>query len=263
MRTDLEHPGSPFDGVGPQPVRCRWLSDEDAARAAAADMIRLLVDDSRGDTHWPNDVYQQNALREVAAFVGPNRAALATPAGMVTAAFPRPDYTPASLAASVEAVQEAVAGLAPVPPGVEVLLGVDGCVPGEATPLQSVLHLGGPSPGQATVKLYPASGERGTLLGWTLCRAEGGIPIELAAGRRAATRAGVVLVLACHEAAIFSGRSRAVLKDELGLLLRRYFLEQVRLEPAARYAFWPRTGWGPARGRRSGTRPATWRRRSG
>jgi hypothetical protein len=86
------------------------------------------------------------------------------------------------------------------------------------------------------VKLYPAGGERDTLLGWVLCRAAGGLSPDLSGVRRVATRAGVVLVLVCHEAALFSGRSRAVLKDELGLLLRRHFLEQARLQPAARYA---------------------------
>jgi len=52
MKADLEHPESPFEGRGPQPVRCLWLSDADAARAPTAGLIRLLVDDDRWNTHW-------------------------------------------------------------------------------------------------------------------------------------------------------------------------------------------------------------------
>lgn len=249
MRTGLEHPGSPFAGCGPQPVRCRWLSGQDAARAATAEVVRLLVDDSRGDTHWPNDVYQRNVLREVVDFLGPTRAVLATPAGMVTAAIPWPDYSPASLAAALDAVRAAAVQLAPAPGDAEVLLGLDGCVPGEATPLQAVVRLAGTSAGQATVKLYPAGGERDTLLGWALCRAADGVPPELVQGRRASTRAGIILPLVCHEAAIFSGRSRAVLKDDLGLRVRRHFLEQAGLEPRPRFVLiathWLGTGSGP------------------
>ncbi len=228
MKADLEHPDSPFAGCGPQPVRCRWLSGEDAVRAPTAEVVRLLVDDARGDTHWPNDVYQRNVLREVCDFIGPSVAVLATPAGMVTAAIPWPDYSPASLATSLEAVRAAAARLAPAPGDAEVLLGLDGCVPGEATPLQAIVPLAGTSAGPAVVKLYPAGGEKDTLLGWALCRAADAVPPDLAQARRASTRAGVVLPLVCHEAAIFSGRSRAVLKDALGLRIRRHFLEQAR-----------------------------------
>jgi hypothetical protein len=113
----------------------------------------------------------------------------------------------------------------------EVLLGVDGCVPGEVTPFQSVIHLGGTSPSRTALKLYPAGGEKDTLLGWALCQDAGGIPHNLRGVHRMQTAAGVVLVLVCHEAAIFSGRSRAVLKYELGLRLRRYFTEQARRSP--------------------------------
>ena len=91
MRTELDHPDSPFASCGPQPVRCRWQSDEDAARAATAEMIRLLVDDGRSDTHWPNDVYQRNVLQDVFRFLGTTGAVMATPAGMLTTTIPRPE----------------------------------------------------------------------------------------------------------------------------------------------------------------------------
>jgi hypothetical protein len=249
MRTDLEHPDSPFAGCMPQPVRCRWLSGEDATRADSAEVVRLLVDDARGDTHWPNDLYQRNVIREVANFLGPTRAVLATPAGMVTAAIPWPDYSPASLTAALDAMRTAAARLAPAPSNPEVLLGLDGCIPGEATPLQTVVRLTGRSADQAAVKLYPAGSEKDTLLGWALCRAADGVLPELIQGHRVSTRVGIMLLLVCHEAAIFSGRSRAVLKDDLGLRVRRHFLEQAAVEPRPRYALmathWLGTASGP------------------
>jgi hypothetical protein len=96
MGTGRDSHDDPFAGLGPQPVRCRWLSSDDAARAVTAEMVRLLVDDSRIGTHWPNAVYQRNILQDIAAFVGPTRAVLASPAGMVTTAIPWHDYSLAS-----------------------------------------------------------------------------------------------------------------------------------------------------------------------
>ena len=60
--------------------------------------------------------------------------------------------------------------MAPPPDGREVLLGADGCVPGEATPVQTVIHLGGTSRDQVTLKMHPAGSEKDTLLGWALCQ---------------------------------------------------------------------------------------------
>src|SRR5438105_2055041 len=76
----------PFAGLPPQPVRCRWLSSTDAARAKSAEVIRLIVDDQRGstETHAANEVYQRQALREIQDFIGPTRALLVTPAGMIS-----------------------------------------------------------------------------------------------------------------------------------------------------------------------------------
>jgi len=58
-----------------------------------------------------------------------------------------------------------------------------------------------------------------------------------------------VLVLVCHEAVIFSGRSRAVLKDQLGLRIRQHFMEQAEIEPRPRYVLmathWLGAGSGP------------------
>jgi hypothetical protein len=45
----------------------------------------------------------------------------------------------------------------------------------------------------------------------------------------------VVLVLVCHEAVLFSARSRAVLKDELGIRIREHLLKQAKADPPPRY----------------------------
>ena len=62
-----------------------WLSPGDKERTKSARMIRLIVDDNRWDHHDDsNAVGRQHFLREIADFIGPTSAVLATPAGMVT-----------------------------------------------------------------------------------------------------------------------------------------------------------------------------------
>jgi hypothetical protein len=170
----------PFAGCGPQPVRVRWLSPDDEERAESAQVIRLLMDTGRTDYWWPNVTYQRFALRQVSEFIGPTKAVLFTPGGTVTTEV-------GLLADDVESLRDALDELAATlnvldrgasPP--ETLLGVDGCRPSVATPLQTVLHLNGSgmaaTTGNATVKLYPAGGEAKSLAGWRIVRATGAYP---------------------------------------------------------------------------------------
>jgi hypothetical protein len=84
--------------------------------------------------------------------------------------------------------------------------------------------------GQIAVKLHPANGiENSGLLGWVVCRVLGSIPPEFEQSRRVLTRAGDFLVLVCHEAVIFTGRSR--LKDPTKLLVRNYLRGQAIAGP--------------------------------
>jgi hypothetical protein len=139
----------------------------------------------------------------------------------------------------------------------EMLVGVDGCLRGRATHLQTVMHLQGephPSLAKTTVKLYPTKEERATLAGWRLCEAQSQIPNELTLSRRVRTAAGTVLVLVCNDATIFLGRSRSNIKSDLRLAIRRHFMEQALAEPRPEYVLiathWhgtnPKTGrwWG-------------------
>ncbi len=120
-------------------------------------------------THWPNATYQQTVLRDVTRFLGPTKAVVVTPAGTITAASDWPNYTVASLRTGVDIVQ-CIVGELEHAGEVEILLGVDLCIPGEATPFQSVIRCGRKLPGPIAVKLHPTSHEFDSLLGGFLCR---------------------------------------------------------------------------------------------
>jgi hypothetical protein len=234
VQATAPHPDDPFAGYGPQPVRCRWLSSEDEERSGSARVIRLVVAETRWSLHWPNVTYQRNILRDVAAFVGHTRAVVVTPAGMITGVTPWLEGDAASVAAGLRAAGETLGrvDLGPLP---ELLLGLDACVPNEATPFQSVVHLAGASrratAANTTLKLYPNDGESAWLVGWLLASAQGGVPAELAAARRVQTAAGLFLVLVCHDACLFSARSRARLEDVTGLAVREHFDQAATAQP--------------------------------
>jgi hypothetical protein len=120
----------------------------------------------------------------------------------------------------------------------EMLLGVDGCVRGRTTHLQTVVHLSAQpevSVKNTTIKLYPTEAESESLIGWHLCRNNGGVPNELATARRVRTSVGTIVVLVCNDAGIFSARSRSNLRDSLKLSIRQHFLDQIRIEPKTAY----------------------------
>lgn len=234
-RTYTHHPESPFAGFGPQPVRCRWLSADDERNASTAEVIRLVVDENRGCTHWPNHVYQQNVMRDVQAFLGPTRAVVMTPAGMITTDISTADEPPLTMEAAMAGLRADLGLSHSIPSGLEVLLGADGCVPGLSTPLQTVLHCNGSTEQHAIMKLYPTGEEAVTLLGWKACQNEGGVANHLAQCRRISTGAGHVLVLVCNDAGVFSGRSRTNAKDPLRLAIRAHFTEQATALPPVDY----------------------------
>ena len=223
---DTQHPDSPFAGFGPQSVRCRWLTADDERRAPTAEVVRLVVDENRWSQNWPNHVYQRNAVREVLAFMHPSRAVLLTPAGMVTVPL-KDQQQPVGVGPTVADFRERLVALVSGATG-EVLLGVDGCLAGVATPLQTVFHLcDGVSASYPAVKLYPSpGGESGSLLGWAACCQAEGVPDDLARGRRVRTRVGDILALVCFDAGLFSGRSRTLTKDPVRLEVRSHFVRQ-------------------------------------
>ncbi|MFL5241558.1 MAG: hypothetical protein ACJ8FY_05575 [Gemmataceae bacterium] len=250
------HPQDPFAGYGAQPVTCQWFSNHDEQSARSAEIIRLILDDQRGHCDaWANDVYQQHFLREVQDFIGPTNAVLVTDAGSIKTYIPPISQTVGCLRSGLTTLGEA---LSRIELGqMELLLGVDGCVAGEATHLQTVAHLKGKpevSLDNTTVKLYPAGDERDSLIGWRICNALRRVPEDLAKARRVQTSLGTILVLVCNDAAIFSARSRSNLGNSLGLAIRDHFTEQSRAEPRPAYILiathWQ--GTNPKTGRWSG-----------
>jgi hypothetical protein len=222
--TEAEHPDSPFAGFGPRPVRCRWFTADDERRAPAAEVVRLVVNENRWSQNWPNHVYQRNVVRQVLAFLHPSRGVVVTPAGMVTV----PGHQqPAGVGPAVADLRERLATLVSGSTG-EVLLGVDGCLAGVATPLQTIFHLrDGVPASHPAVKLYPSpGGESGSLLGWAACCHAAGVPEELVPGRRVRTHVGDFLALVCFDAGVFSGRSRALTTDPVRLAVRSHFVRE-------------------------------------
>ncbi len=134
------HPDDPFAGYGPQPVSCQWLTRHDEELAKSAEIIRLIVDDQRGHCDaWANDVYQRHFLREVQSFIGPTKAVLVTDAGSIKAYIQPLFATVDSLRSGLTALGEV---LSRIELGqMEMLLGVDGCVAGRTTHLQTVVHI--------------------------------------------------------------------------------------------------------------------------
>jgi len=236
----------PFAGYGPQPVRCQWLSEEDAARAPTAEVVRLVVDDQRGHSEaWANDRYQAHFLREVSKFIGPSPAVVMTDAGCIKARIADHSATMAGLTAGLRQLNDALASTALGEH--EVLLGLDGCVHGQATNLQTVTHIRGRttlSLDNTGIKLHPTAEEQ-SLIGSRMCREAEGVPDELKAARRIRTAAGTVLVLVCNDAAIFGARSRANLRDDVGLAIREHFTQAA--DPPPDYILLPPTSNGSRR----------------
>jgi hypothetical protein len=214
----------PFAGCGPQPVRCQWLTEDDAARAPTATVVRLIVDDQRGHSEaWANDRYQAHFLREVSAFIGPSSAVVMTDAGCIKARIADHPATMGGLSAGLKQLNEALTSASLGEH--ELLLGLDGCLHGRSTDLQTVAHVRGRaalSLDNVAIKLH-ATGEESSLIGSRLCRLAGAVPDELKKARRMETAAGSVLVLVCNDAAIFGARSRTNLRDEVGLAIRDHF----------------------------------------
>jgi hypothetical protein len=245
----VETSADPFLGYPPQAVRCRWLSPAHEANASTAEIIRLVVDEARGSSSppWANEVYNRRLVREIKEFVGPTKAVLVTPAGIIATSMDwiTPDRN--SLAPAVGVVQRCLDELDLGDSATEILLGVDGCLPGVALPLQTVVHLGAErsaSLSNTAIKVYPS--ENGYLLGWLLCEDAGEMLPDLFQGHIAQTSAGTILVLVCHELVLFSGRSESNLSNGLGLAIRERYRKAATTDPRPRYIVVP-THWQDAR----------------
>jgi hypothetical protein len=233
MKSDTPHPDDPFAGYDPQPVRCRWLDADNERRAATADIVRLVVDENRRAMHWPNDVYQRDLLEGVSAFLGPTRKVIVTPAGLLT--LTTGDDHCSLLGGRLRRMETVLASINLGESSHEFFVGVDDCVPGASTPVQTVVYCPANSirmtEQTTTIKLYPTPEEWSSLVGWRMVCAANGIPPELTVARRVSSTAGLFVVLVCNDACVFSGRSRSNLTDETGLLVREHFVNSLRQEP--------------------------------
>jgi hypothetical protein len=172
----------------------------------------------------------------VQEFIGPTSAVLVTDAGTIKAyiqpLFPTLDSLRRGLAALEGILRQMDLGRQ------EMLVGVDGCLCGRATHLQTVVHLQGQpqvSLANTTAKLYPTEGERRSLLGWRLCKSLERVPEELTLARRIHTAAGMFLVLVCNDATLLKGYSRKPLKDPMKLRIRQHLLDQAMDKPRPEY----------------------------
>ena len=235
MKDTSNNPKDPFGGYGPQPVRCRWLTTDDADRARTAKVVRLIVDEDRWSPHWANEVYQRAAMRDIAGFIDTTTAVVTTPAGMITTTVGWLAGSLAGVSVGRDAAAGALARLDFGPSVPETLIGVDGCVPGEATPLQCVLHVKHSGAildeRNTTMKLYPNNGESRSLVGWLAACDSDSVPPELTCARRIRTSAGDFLVLVCHDACLFSARSRANVADRIRLQIRKHFDQEANRSP--------------------------------
>ena len=86
-----------------------------------------------------------------------------------------------------------------------------------------------------------------TLFGWRFCQEQAGLPAEATRNRVVQTSAGKVLVFVCNDAVIFSARSLANLKSDLGLCIRDHFRNELMTEPRPAYILMA-THWNGKRG---------------
>jgi hypothetical protein len=259
-------------------ISCRWL-EEDAPRALSAEVVRLIVDKTLWGAHRANDAQQQLFFRQIMEYIDQtcanqfntqneeeiaNGKVIACPAGTITMALGEsPAPTMEALTKCLSDLQRSLETLDFGSSRHEIFVGADGCIPGEMTPTQTVVHVMGKpevSFHKATVKLYPTSKEERSLLGWLICKPpamseELKPPPELALARRIRTSVGLFFILVCHEGGSFYGR---ILKNcregKPRRLLVEYFNQQVLAQPAPDYVLMAthRQGIGP-RGGHKGT----------
>ncbi|SES70904.1 hypothetical protein [Stigmatella erecta] len=214
------HQGT-FEGLPPSKPRLKWLNELEP-NPDATELIRLVVDDDRWDLNQANASYQRYALDEVSAFVkklfGRRRPVIVSPAGFITASLQRaPDATESEIDRSSEDLEIILKTQYRLSHAKQHdwLVGLDGCLPGLCTPIQTVFRLA-PSahmqPQQVAIKLYPESGEMKHLVCWHLILAQGSIPAALSRKRWSNDTGRSFLSLVCHEAVAFSSRSLSTSK---------------------------------------------------
>jgi hypothetical protein len=238
---------------GPQPIRCRWLSEEDEKSAPSAEVVRLVVDDSRWwNVHKINETCQRPFFRQVVECIASacnqtndpttiiHKKLIVGPAGSITTRLRRvPTASIAGLDECVGLVKQCCGSLEFGCSEHEFLTGSDAAMENEATPFQSVVHLnstGTPIRSDTVAKLYPVGEEAHTLLGWRICQETRSVPPELASARCIETQIGSVLVFVCYDARLVDGRDIETfpIQDEVTLQVREHF-HQAASQSAPRY----------------------------
>jgi hypothetical protein len=182
------------------------------------EIVRLIVDDECWDWSWSNAAYVSRGLSQVRAFVRtkyPSARLIVAPAGMLTFELDAQFHSVSGQ--SLADVLAACASLAPqlaairLGEGPRLLLGIDGAVGGNSTPLQTVVSVDGSriefdSAGRVGLKVYPTTEER-NLWGWRLWM-DGAVGERDLNGRAFKAGGSSVFPLVCHESVSFSKRSR-------------------------------------------------------
>lgn len=211
-----QKPRGTFEGLQPSKPMLKWLNDLEPS-PDATEIIRLVVDDDRWALNQANAGYQSDALDEISAFImavfGPRQPVIVSPAGFITAALQRaPTATQAEVDQSSRDLETALRSQCRLGRAKQHdwLIGLDGCLPGLCTPIQTILRLA-PSaaiqPQQVAIKLYPAVGEEQYLVGWRMMLSHGRVPAALGRKRWTNGTGRSLLSLVCHEAVAFSSRS--------------------------------------------------------
>lgn len=208
-----------FRGCPPAQVKVEWSKPP----AAAVDIVRLIVTDELWEGHQANDIYASKVLPEVAKALAGRDCLVVTPAGMLTADIAQ--APPRSRDGLQSAIDDLVRRAAATDVAFELLLGVDGCVHRECTPVQLAVALVGRGR-KVIIKRYPSPSEVAALTAWRICRDLEALPGWLKTDRTVAFRAGKGLGLICHEAVVFSARSRKNVVDPVRRSIRADISDQ-------------------------------------
>jgi len=193
---------------GPLKLSFEWL--EPLAGKPAPEVVRLIVDGDLWDMANPSIEDQKEFIAQVSVSVhknAPQVSLICAPGGTVTARLQVPPaMTAAGMNGAITELQKHLGQVSGNSGHADWLLGVDGIVGREAV-VQTMMWI----PASATkgtppvaVKVYPAPGEQGYLLGWHLACL--GIDVS---GARGPFGAHQTIALSCHEAVSFSNRARS------------------------------------------------------
>jgi len=190
----------------PLELSFEWL--EPLSEQPGPEVVRLIVDEDLWDPDNPSKQDQEAFIKQVSEFVqkeAPKVSLICAPGGTVTARLQAPPaMTAAGMNGAITELQQHLGKVSGNSGSADWLLGVDGIAGGESV-VQTMMWI----PASTTkgtppvaVKVYPAPGEQGYLLGWHLACLSTNV-----SGVRGPFGAHQTIALSCHEAISFSNRA--------------------------------------------------------